>query len=410
MLVRILREEYEKQGLYSMNHDMIEKITGSVKDVGKLIKKYKNENYPTIAVTVDLLTTGVDIPKISNLVFLRKVKSRILYHQMLGRATRRCDEIGKECYRVFDAAENYQDLKDFSDMKPIVVNPSLSINDILEQWFEVKEEEVRDWAVQQVIAKLQRKKKRIEDLGEEIFQRNAQNFRGESMNNIESYIQYLKEIPQEKQREVFQKEEAFLVYLDTIPAKKKKKVISEHEDEVLEMYQEFGDWKRPEDYLEGFRKYIQENQEKIQALKILKESPKGFRKKDLKELIMILNAEGYKDSSLNSAYRSVKNEDIAADILTYVKNVIKGSPIIGKERKIEDVMGRIKKLNKWNRVQRDILEKIAQSLRNDNYLTEEDFNSGRLKESYGGYERLNNRLNGLLEEIVEIINEEIILN
>lgn len=410
MLVRILREEYEKQGLYSMNHDMIEKITGSVKDVGKLIKKYKNENYPTIAVTVDLLTTGVDIPKISNLVFLRKVKSRILYHQMLGRATRRCDEIGKECYRVFDAAENYQDLKDFSDMKPVVVNPSLSINDILEQWFEVKEEEVRDWAVQQVIAKLQRKKKRIEDLGEEIFQRNAQNFRGESMNNIESYIQYLKEISQEKQREVFQKEEAFLVYLDTIPAKKKKKVISEHEDEVLEMYQEFGDWKRPEDYLEGFRKYIQENQEKIQALKILKESPKGFRKKDLKELIMILNAEGYKDSSLNSAYRSVKNEDIAADILTYVKNVIKGSPIVDKEGKIEDVMRRIKKLNKWNRVQQGILEKIAQSLRNDNYLTEEDFNSGRLKESYGGYERLNNRLNGLLEEIVEIINEEIILN
>ena len=73
-------------------------------------------------------------------------------------------------------------------------------------------------------------------------------------------------------------------------------------------------------------------------------------------------------------------------------------------------MRRIKKLNKWNRVQQGILEKIAQSLRNDNYLTEEDFNSGRLKESYGGYERLNNRLNGLLEEIVEIINEEIILN
>src|SRR3712207_7477051 len=96
---------------------------------------------------------------------------------------------------------------------------------------------------------------------------------------------------------------------------------------------------------------------------------------------MILDAEGYKDSSLNSAYRSVKNEDIAADILTYVKNVLKGSPIVDKEEKIEDVMRRIKKLNKWNRAQQDILEKIAQSLRNDKYLTEEDFNSGRLKES-----------------------------
>ena len=51
----------------------------------------------------EIVRTGVDIPKISNLVFLRKVKSRILYHQMLGRATRRCDEIGKECYRVFES-------------------------------------------------------------------------------------------------------------------------------------------------------------------------------------------------------------------------------------------------------------------------------------------------------------------
>ena len=39
---------------------------------------------PKIAVTVDLLTTGIDVPKIANLVFLRRVNSRILYEQMLG--------------------------------------------------------------------------------------------------------------------------------------------------------------------------------------------------------------------------------------------------------------------------------------------------------------------------------------
>ncbi len=57
--------------------------------------------------TVDLLTTGVDVPKISNLVFLRKVNSRILFEQMLGRAARRCDEIGKEIFRIFDAVCAY---------------------------------------------------------------------------------------------------------------------------------------------------------------------------------------------------------------------------------------------------------------------------------------------------------------
>jgi type I restriction enzyme R subunit len=44
---------------------------------------------------VDLLTTGIDVPSITNLVFVRRVNSRILYEQMLGRATRLCDEIGK---------------------------------------------------------------------------------------------------------------------------------------------------------------------------------------------------------------------------------------------------------------------------------------------------------------------------
>jgi type I restriction enzyme R subunit len=54
---------------------------------------------PKIAVTVDLLTTGIDVPSITNLVFIRRVNSRILYDQMIGRATRPCPEIGKEVFR-----------------------------------------------------------------------------------------------------------------------------------------------------------------------------------------------------------------------------------------------------------------------------------------------------------------------
>lgn len=76
------------------------KITGQSDKVDPLIRRYKNERYPSIAVTVDLLTTGIDAPKICNLVFMRRVKSRISYEQMIGRATRRCDEIGKTVFRM----------------------------------------------------------------------------------------------------------------------------------------------------------------------------------------------------------------------------------------------------------------------------------------------------------------------
>ena len=86
-----LTEEYGPQP-----HDLVEKITGSVDKPLDRIKAFKNDPRPKYVVTVDLLTTGIDVPAIANLVFVRRVNSRILYEQMIGRATRRCDEIGKE--------------------------------------------------------------------------------------------------------------------------------------------------------------------------------------------------------------------------------------------------------------------------------------------------------------------------
>src|SRR5437762_13975429 len=49
-----------------------------------------------------MLSTGVDIPALEYIVFLRPVKSRILWEQMLGRGTRLCPDINKEKFTVFD--------------------------------------------------------------------------------------------------------------------------------------------------------------------------------------------------------------------------------------------------------------------------------------------------------------------
>ena len=97
------------------------------------IRRYRNERSPNIAVTVDLLTTGIDVPRIANLVFLRRVRSRILYEQMIGRATRLCPEIGKERFRIFDAVDLYSALKDVTDMKPVVVNRSVTFEQLVKE-------------------------------------------------------------------------------------------------------------------------------------------------------------------------------------------------------------------------------------------------------------------------------------
>ncbi len=89
---------------FNRGDDFVAKITGSpnVDRPLKKIKEFRNRPNPKIVVTVDMLSTGVDIPSLEFIVFLRPVKSRILWEQMLGRGTRKCEDIGKTHFVIFD--------------------------------------------------------------------------------------------------------------------------------------------------------------------------------------------------------------------------------------------------------------------------------------------------------------------
>ena len=142
MIVSILKDIYTE---YGVDNDAIMKITGSVangnkKKIQEAIKRFKNEDYPSIVVTVDLLTTGIDVPSISTLVFMRRVKSRILFEQMLGRATRLCKEIHKTHFDIYDPVGVYDGLEDVNTMKPVVANPSTSFTQLLDGLEEMDDE------------------------------------------------------------------------------------------------------------------------------------------------------------------------------------------------------------------------------------------------------------------------------
>ncbi|MDI6754802.1 MAG: DEAD/DEAH box helicase family protein, partial [Thermodesulfobacteriota bacterium] len=98
LLVQILREDFNR------GDDFVQKITGSpsVDRPLQKIREFRNRINPGIVVTVDMLSTGVDVRRIENIVFLRPVKSRILFEQMMGRGTRLCPEIHKTHFTVFD--------------------------------------------------------------------------------------------------------------------------------------------------------------------------------------------------------------------------------------------------------------------------------------------------------------------
>lgn len=68
--------------------------------------------------------------RISNIVFLRQVNSRILYEQMLGRATRLCPEIDKGHFRIFDAVDLYNKLEQVNTMRPVVTDPNIDFTQL----------------------------------------------------------------------------------------------------------------------------------------------------------------------------------------------------------------------------------------------------------------------------------------
>ena len=69
--------------------------------------------YPQIAISVDMLDTGIDVPEILNLVFFKIVKSKTKFHQMIGRGTRLCPDlfekgVDKKFFTVFDFCANFE--------------------------------------------------------------------------------------------------------------------------------------------------------------------------------------------------------------------------------------------------------------------------------------------------------------
>ena len=94
--------------------DFARVIDYSVKYVQTLIDDFSERNkLPQIAVSVDMLDTGVDIPEVVNLVFFKKVRSKSKFWQMIGRGTRLCPDLlgigqDKTHFLIFDYCGNFE--------------------------------------------------------------------------------------------------------------------------------------------------------------------------------------------------------------------------------------------------------------------------------------------------------------
>jgi len=136
-IIEIVREEFAEENKFC------KKITyKSEEDPKTVLSQFRNDYYPRIAVTVDMIATGTDIRPLEVLVFMRDVKSRSYYEQMKGRGTRTCSleqlkatgtpsaKFTKDHFVIIDAIGVEQSQK--TDSRPLEKKPGMSLKDLLQ--------------------------------------------------------------------------------------------------------------------------------------------------------------------------------------------------------------------------------------------------------------------------------------
>ena len=395
-IVDTLRDIYKD---YGISNDAIMKITGKTaggnkKKILQVIKQFKNNQYPNIAVTVDLLSTGVDVPKICNLVFMRKINSRILFEQMLGRATRLCPEIGKTHFNIFDAVRVYEDLDSTSGMKSVTVNKNMA--ELLDELFrpcDENKQQVKD----RIIARLQRK---YNNLTNEKKYEVSERLDGQ---DLRAYAKKLKSCTEEMFIETCQKDKDFLLWVDSLKGKKRGTYYSDKEDTLKETTRGYGDTEKPEDYLEAFTTFVNENNDKIEAIRIACTKPSDMTRAQLKELKLALDKENFTITNLNEATSNVKNEQIVAEIIAYVRQAVLKTPVSNHEERVKSAFSRLISESKFNKMQLDLLEKIKTYMLHESILNAETFEAPAFKME-GGFARFDKKFAGQLNDIIHRIN------
>jgi len=399
MIVKILKDIYEPTGV---PNDAIMKITSSIgggnpKKVLEAVKRYKNETLPNIAVTVDLLTTGIDVPEITTLVFMRRVKSRILFEQMLGRATRLCPSIGKTHFEIYDAVGVYESLAPVSTMKPVVQNESASFDDLLTGLDVMDAEGQVKNQIDIIIAKIQRKKR---NLGEQALAHFADISGGLDPTQFAEKVKGMD--PNEAKDYIINNAQLFGILAEGGTYARRPVVISDHEDELVSHSRGYGKGKTPQDYLEEFNEFINNNINIIASLNVVCTRPQELTRESLKSLKLELDRNNFTEQKLNTAWRELKNEDIAADIISYIRRYALGTELISREERIKRGVDKLRQKHNFTKQQLDWLGRMEKVLIAESVIDREVFDTGAFK-AQGGYTRLDkvfaDKLNDYLQEL-----------
>lgn len=307
--------------LFGKGEGFVSKITGKVDRPLQKIREFRNRPNPGVVVTVDLLTTGIDIPDLEFLVFLRPVKSRILFEQMLGRGTRKGEKYpDKSHFVVFDCFDGTL-LEYFRSTTSITADPPESDTKTISQIInDIWQNQDRDYNVRRLIKRLQRIEKEMSGDARELFARFI------PQGDVGAFAMGLSDSLQQDFTKTMQmlRDKDFQELLVNYPRPSKSFIVAlEATDEVESQWLikgGTGKEYKPEDYIQAFTTFVMENIEQVDAISILLSRPQGWSPQALHELRQVLTQapEHFTEVNLQKAFQ-VAHHKALADIISMVK-------------------------------------------------------------------------------------------
>lgn len=381
-LVEVAREVFNKGEAF------VEKITGRVDRPLQKIREFRNRPNPAIAVTVDLLTTGVDIPDLEYIVFMRPVKSRILFEQMLGRGTRKGEKYpSKDHFTVFDCFDGtllayFKNSTGITKEEPAA--PTRTIKEIVDDVWANKD---RDYNIGCLVKRLQRIDKGMSGEARDAFAAYvpdgdlARYARGLSKSLRDDFVGTMGVL----------KKEDFQALLVNYPRPERSylKAIEQTDNvsSILIFRDVAGTEYKPDDYLKAFSKFVRENEAHIEAVRVLLDRPRDWSAAALKELRQKLAGSRYlfTPEKLQKAHE-VGYKKSLVDVISMVKHAAKEQePLLTATERVERAFSAVTKGQTFTPDQEKWLGRIREVMLQNLSIDREDFEYQDALSGAGGW-------------------------
>lgn len=396
--------------IFGRGDSFVQKITGRVDRPLQRIREFRNRPLPGVVVTVDMLSTGVDIPDLEGIVFLRPVKSRILFEQMLGRGTRKGEHFpDKSNFTVFDCFDGTL-LEYFRQATAITAEmPEPEFKTIVEIIEDIWANRDRDYNIRRLVKRLQRINKAMSAEAREMFAAYIPNgdlgkYAAALPNNLRKDFSGTMALLRDK---------TFQDLLMNYP-RAPRIFIKAYEtlDTVASTWLIRGaDGKeyRPEDYLTAFARFVRENPEKIEAIRILLKRPKDWSTTALTELRQKLAAaaERFTEEQLRKAHELYYRKALV-EIISMVKHAAdEQQPLYTAGERVERAFAKVTKGKTFTPEQQQWLGLIKVHLIENLTVDLSDFDSLPVFTRKGGLSQATRVFAGQLQDLVVQLNEAI---